>query len=77
MAGMFVGYIFLCVTHWKPSGGIEEADKAKRFLSRYTTKEAEAALKINASERGQSRRHCLIFSLLIGCTAAVLCFALF
>jgi hypothetical protein len=73
--------------HWKPSGGIEEADKAKQFLIRYSTIEAGAALKTNASERGRSRRHCLIFSfpdwlhrscavfrfVLIGCTDAVLC----
>jgi len=35
--------------------------------------EVGAAQKTNASERGQSRRHCLIFSLLIGCTDVVLC----
>jgi hypothetical protein len=75
IAGMFVGYIFLWVTHWKPSGGIEEAGEVKQFLSRYSTIEAGAALKTNASERGQSRCHCLILSLLIGFTGAVLCSA--
>jgi hypothetical protein len=68
ITGMFVGKFILGVTHWKPSGGIEEADKAKQFLSRYFAIEAGAALETKASERGRSRRHYLIFSLLIGCT---------
>jgi len=75
IAGMFVGIFILRVTHWKPSGGIEEADKAKQYSNRYSTIEAGAALKTNASERGLSRRHCLIFSLLIGCTEIVMCSA--
>jgi hypothetical protein len=51
----------------KPSGGIEEADQGKKFLSRHSTIEA-----IYASERGRSRRH-FFFSFIIGLTDALLC----
>jgi hypothetical protein len=42
-------------------------------ISRYSTIEAGAALKTNASERGRSRHNRLIYSLMIGFTEAVLC----
>jgi hypothetical protein len=79
IAGVLVGYIH-SVSH-----EIEKADKAKQFLSRYSTIEAGVALKTNVSERGRSRHHRLIFRfdwlhrscavfrcVLIGCTDAVL-----
>jgi hypothetical protein len=52
---MFVGILFLLVTHWKPSGGIEEADKVNQLKSRHSTVEAGRPLRLtrrNVGDRG-------------------------
>jgi hypothetical protein len=58
------------IRHWKQREADGEADRGKQIRLRSIAIEAVEVLKTTASERGRSRRDCLIFSLLIGCKEA-------
>jgi hypothetical protein len=56
------------IRHWKPREADGEADRGEQIRLRSIAIKAGEVLKTIAAERGRSRRHCLIFPLLIGCT---------
>jgi hypothetical protein len=61
------------IRHWKTREADGEADRGEEIRLRSIAIEAGEVLKTIESERGRSRRHCMIFSLLIGYTEVVLC----
>jgi hypothetical protein len=66
--GMHVGDIYSVSYTGSQVAASKRPIRATKNVSGYSTIEAGAALNTSASERRRSRRHCLIFSLLIGCT---------